>query len=54
MLLAFTIGTVAFVMDAPTVVWASAGLLVVGLIVGVVLKAIGYGVGGSKVAAKAH
>lgn len=54
MLVAFTIGTVAFVLDAPTVVYASAGLLVVGLIVGWVLKLVGYGVGGNKVPAKAH
>lgn len=54
MLIAISIGTVAFVLDAPTVVFASVGLLVVGLLVGVVLKAMGYGVGGSKVATKAH
>lgn len=54
MLVAFAIGTVAFVLDAPTVVYASAGLLVVGLIVGWVLKLVGYGVGGNKVPAKAH
>lgn len=54
MLIAISIGTVAYVLDAPTVVFASVGLLVVGLLVGVVLKAMGYGVGGSKVATKAH
>lgn len=54
MLVAVTIGTVAFVLDAPTIVWASAGLLVVGLLVGWGLKLAGYGVGGSKVPAKEH
>ena len=54
MLIAVTIGTVAFVLDAPTIVWASAGRLVVGLIVGWALKLAGYGVGGSKVPAKEH
>ena len=34
MLIAVAIGTVAFVLDAPVIVWASAALLVVGLIVG--------------------
>ena len=54
MLLAFAIGTVAFFLDAPAVVYGSAALLVVGLLVGWVLKLVGYGVGGSKVSAKAH
>lgn len=54
MLVAVAIGTIAFVLDAQTVVWASAGLMVVGLIVGWVLKLAGYGVGGNKVPAKAH
>ena len=34
MLVAVTIGTVAFVIDVPWVVWASAVLLLVGLLVG--------------------
>jgi len=55
MLVAFTIGTFAFWFDVPWLVWASAGLLVVGLIVGWVLARVGYGVGGSKTApAKTH
>lgn len=54
MLIAFTIGTVAFFLDVQWLVWASAGLLVVGIIVGWVLSRAGYGVGGSKVAEKAH
>ncbi|WP_173924118.1 DUF6704 family protein [Agromyces sp. Marseille-P2726] len=54
MLIAIVIGTVAFFLDVPWLVWASAGLLVLGLIVGWVLARAGYGVGGSKVAEKAH
>ena len=44
MLVAFTIGTVAFFFDVPWLVWASAGLLVVGAIVGWILSRVGYGV----------
>ncbi|MCY7325482.1 MAG: hypothetical protein LH605_05045 [Microbacteriaceae bacterium] len=48
MLVAFTIGTVAFFFSIAWVVWASAGLAVAGLIVGIVLAQLGYGVGGSR------
>ncbi|TFC96981.1 MULTISPECIES: DUF6704 family protein [Cryobacterium] len=44
MLLAITIGTVAFFLVIPWLVWASAGLLVVGLLVGWILSKVGYGV----------
>ncbi|GAB3406703.1 MULTISPECIES: DUF6704 family protein [Schumannella] len=54
MLIAFAIGTVAFFLDVAWVVWASAGLLVVGLIVGGILKKAGYGVGGARYVPKAH
>ena len=54
MLLGFTIGTVAFFLDVPWLVWASAGLVIVGLIVGWVLAKVGYGVAGPKYAPKAH
>ncbi|MDR5700648.1 DUF6704 family protein [Agromyces aerolatus] len=50
MLVAFTIGTFAFWFDLAWLVWASAGLLVIGLVVGWVLARAGYGVGGAKVA----
>ncbi|MCU1513884.1 MAG: hypothetical protein JWO10_974 [Microbacteriaceae bacterium] len=52
MLVAFAIGTVAFFFDLPVIVWASAGLLVVGLIAGLVLSRLGYGVYGPKYASK--
>ncbi len=54
MLVAVALGTLAFWFDLPWLVWASAGLLIVGLIVGFVLKKAGYGVGGSKIAEKVH
>jgi hypothetical protein len=48
MLVATLFGTVAFFLDAQIFVWASAALLVVGLIVGWILARAGFGVGGSK------
>ena len=54
MLLAFAIGTVAFVLDLQWLVWAAAVLLVVGAVVGWALARAGYGVDGAKVAPKAH
>ena len=54
MLVAFTIGTFAFWFDVPWLVWASAGLLVVGLIAGLVLSRMGYGVKGPRYASKDH
>ncbi len=54
MLIAFVIGTVAFFLDLQWLVWASAGLLVIGALVGWALSRAGYGVGGSKVSEKAH
>lgn len=54
MLVAFTAGTLAFWFDLPFFVWASAGLLVLGAIIGVVLSRLGYGVKGPKYVPKAH
>jgi hypothetical protein len=54
MLIAFVIGTVAFFFELEWLVWASAGLLLVGVIVGWLLARVGYGVGGDKVAPKVH
>lgn len=51
MLVAVAAGTLAFWFDQPTLVWASVGLLVVGAIVGQVLKRLGYGVDGSRLKA---
>jgi O-antigen/teichoic acid export membrane protein len=44
MLVAFVIGTVAFYFHLAWLVWAAAGLLVVGLIVGWIMTRVGYGV----------
>ncbi|WP_448004786.1 DUF6704 family protein [Agromyces bauzanensis] len=54
MLIAITVGTVAFFLDVQWLVWASAVVLVIGLVVGWVLARAGYGVGGAKVTPKAH
>ncbi|MGE3193877.1 MAG: DUF6704 family protein [Microbacteriaceae bacterium] len=54
MLIAFTIGTFAFWFDLAWLVWASAGLLVLGVLTGVVLAKLGYGVNGPKYVPKAH
>jgi hypothetical protein len=54
MLVAVTIGTFAFWFNVAWLVYASAGLLVVGAIVGGVLAKLGYGVSGDKLTPKAH
>ena len=48
MLVAFTAGTLFFWLDLPALVFASAGLLLIGAISGLVLKRLGYGVGGER------
>jgi hypothetical protein len=45
---AFAIGTLFFWLNVAALVWASAGLAVAGVGVGLYLKKAGYGVGGSK------
>lgn len=54
MLVAIVIGTVFFFLDVPVMVWASVGLLVVGLLVGWILAKAGYGVNGPKYTPKEH
>ena len=55
MLIAFSIGTVAFFLDLAWLVWASVGLLVVGALAGWLLAKLGYGVRGPRyVPKKAH
>lgn len=54
MLVAFVIGTFAFWFDQPWLVIAAAVLAVLGLVTGKVLAVLGYGVGGTKFASKAH
>jgi hypothetical protein len=45
---AFALGTLFFWLNIPVLVWSSAGLAGLGLVVGFILKRTGYGVGGSK------
>lgn len=54
MLIAFSIGTIAFFFNLQFLVWAAVGLLVVGIIVGFVMKRMGYGVYGAKYTPKGH
>jgi hypothetical protein len=54
MLIAFSIGTIAFFFNVPFMVWASVGLLIAGALVGFVLKRMGYGVYGAKYTPKGH
>ncbi|AWB86432.1 DUF6704 family protein [Mycetocola zhujimingii] len=54
MLIGFAVGTIAFWFDTPWLVWSSAGLVVVGAIVGWIMKKAGYGVNGPKSAPKEH
>jgi multisubunit Na+/H+ antiporter MnhG subunit len=51
-IVAFGIGTLFFWLDNAAMVWASAGLAVLGPVVGWVLRRAGYGVGGEHT--KAH
>ena len=52
MLIAFTIGTFAFWFELEWLVWASAGLLLLGALTGLVLMKLGYGVNGHKTFSK--
>jgi hypothetical protein len=54
MLVAISIGTVAFFLDMPWLVESSAVLVVVGLIAGFIVSKAGYGVHGPKYTAKEH
>jgi hypothetical protein len=54
MTLAFAVGTLGFCFNDAIIVWASAGLLVLGGIVGLILKLAGFGVGGDRLKPKQH
>lgn len=54
MLLAFTLGTAFYVLDMPVLVYASAGLLVIGWIAGILMAKAGWGVKGPKYTPKGH
>jgi hypothetical protein len=47
-LVAFSLGTLFFWLDQPVLVFACAGLAIVGWGLGFLLKGMGYGVGGKK------
>jgi hypothetical protein len=47
-IVAFALGTLFFWLDIAALVWASAVLALAGVGVGLFLKKVGYGVGGSK------
>ena len=54
MLVAVSIGTVAFFFNVQVMVWVAVALLLVGMLVGYVLKRMGYGVYGAKYTPKGH
>lgn len=54
MLLGIAVGTVAFFMHQAWLVWACAGVVVVGALLGFILAKAGYGVNGPRYAAKSH
>jgi multidrug efflux pump subunit AcrB len=54
MLVAVALGVYFFWIDQPILVFASVGLLVVGLVVGWIMSKAGYGVRGPKFSSKAH
>lgn len=54
MLVAVALGTLFYWLDLPVLVWVSAGLLLVGAIVGWALARAGYGVNGPKYTPKEH
>lgn len=54
MLAAVALGTLFFVLDLPVLVWVSAALVVVGLLVGWVMSKAGYGINGPKYVTKDH
>ena len=54
MLVGIAIGTFFFFLDMPVVVWIAAGIVVIGALVGWGMAKAGYGVNGSKYAAKEH
>jgi hypothetical protein len=53
-LVGIAIGTVAFFFDVQWLVWAAAGLTLIGFIAGFILSRAGYGVHGAKTLQREH
>ena len=53
-LVGVAIGTVAFFFEIEWVVWAAAGLTLIGFLAGFILSRMGYGVRGAKTLQKEH
>lgn len=54
MLVAFSVGTVAFCLEVVWLVWVCAAVAVLGLVVGWVMAKLGWGVRGPKYQPKGH
>jgi len=54
MLLGIAAGTVFFFLDMPVLVWACAGVVVVGMLLGWILSKAGFGVNGPRYTPKTH
>ena len=54
MLVAIALGTLFFVLEMPVMVFASAGLLLLGGIIGLIMAKAGYGAYGDKTLSKGH
>ncbi len=54
MLVGISVGTLAFWFDMAWLVWVSAGVVLLGAIVGAVMAKVGYGVAGPRYAPKKH
>lgn len=54
MLVGIAVGTAAFFLDVPWLVWSCVVVIAIGLIVGFILSKVGYGVNGPKYTPKEH
>ena len=54
MLVGFSVGTIAFFLEQPVIVWVSVGIVVLGLLAGFALSKLGYGVKGPRYAPKSN
>lgn len=54
MLLGIAAGTVFFFLHMPVMVWASVGVVFLGLILGFIMAKAGYGVNGPRYTPKSH